>query len=142
MIRTLTALALMLAFTATAQAYDLHAKSQSTLTGAQDLATLVKSIGDQVGQNIPQSDQIQVWVISQARQREGGDEFLYNHRVELRKLLNGRNQPPYPTAGWYVIYTSETYGIGSEQRTRVELERVIRNFFEHLKGLDPKTEAP
>lgn len=142
MIRTLTALALLLAFAGTAQAYDLRAKSESTLTGAKDLTTLVKSIGEQVGASIPQSNQIRVHVFSEARPREGGEEILYNHRVELRKLLNSRNTPPYPTAGWYVIYTSETFGIGSEQKVRVELERTIREFFEHLKGIDPKTQAP
>ena len=144
MIRILSAAVLLLAWIGNAQAYEVRAKSESTLTTAPELADLVHKIGDQVGNRIPQSEEIRVHVISQSKPRADkpdSGEILYNHRVELRKLFNG-DEAPYPMGGWLVIHTSETYGIGTAEKARAELQNTIRKFFEDLKGIDPKTQAP
>lgn len=142
MIRILSALVLLLVWVGAAQAYELRAKSESALNTAQELADIVRRAGEQVGHNIPQSDQIRVHVISEARTREGSSEIIWNHRVELRKLFDSRRVGPYPMGGWLVIYTSESYGVGKEQDARVDLERTAVKFFEDLKQIDPKTQSP
>ncbi len=142
MIRTASALLFLMAFAGGAQAYELRAKSENSAVSVQELADLVHKIGDQVGHNVPDSDQIHVHVISEARNRSNSAEILYNHRIELRKLFDGRDHEPYPVAGWFVIYTSEEFGIGTPEKSRAELENAIRRFFTELKKVNPKTESP
>jgi hypothetical protein len=142
MIRIASAAVLLLGFAGSAQAYELRAKAESTLTTVQELSELVHKIGDEAAHNVPDSDQIRVHVISEARPRANTSEILYNHRIELRKLFDGRDTPPYPVGGWFVIYTSETYGIGTPEKAKAELESTIRKFFVELRKLNPKTDAP
>src|SRR5262245_51619866 len=103
MMRIVSAALVLLAWAGAAQAYDLRTKSESELIGAKELADLVTRIGNEVGTSIPQSDQIRVHAFTQTKPRadkpDNGD-ILYDHRVELRKLFNSREQGPYPMAGW------------------------------------------
>ncbi len=142
MIRIALAALVAAAFATSAQAYELRAKSDSSLTSVQDLSAMVHKIGDEVGQNIPDSDQIRVHAIIESKTRANSAEILWNYRIELRKLLDGRDTPPYPVAGWFVIYTSEDFGIGTPEQAKGKLENTIRKFFTELKKVNPKTEAP
>jgi hypothetical protein len=142
MIRTASALALLLTFAGAAQAYELRAKVDGGLTTVEAASEQVRRIGEQVGHNIPDSDQIRVHLIVESKNRANSSEILYNHRVELRKLFDGRDTPPYPVGGWFVIYTSEIYGIGTPDKARAELDAAIRQFFTEMKKVNPKTEAP
>jgi len=142
MIRIVSAAVVLLAFASGAQAYELRAKSENSAISVQDLSALVHKIGDETAHNIPDSDQIRVHVITEARPRANSSEILYNHRVELRKFFDGRDTPPYPVAGWFVIYTSETFGIGTPEKAKSELESTIRKFFVELRKIDPKKDAP
>jgi len=142
MIRTASALLLALAASGAAHAYELRAKVDGNLFTVQEASEQVRRIGEQVGHNIPDSDQIRVHLISESRPRSNSAEILFNHRVELRKLFDGRDVEPYPVAGWFVIYTSETYGIGTPEKAKAELDNTIREFFTKLKDVNPKTDAP
>ena len=142
MIRIASAALLALAFATSAQAYELRAKSDSSLISVEELSTMVHKIGDEVGHNVPDSDQIRVHAIVQSKTRANSSEILWNYRIELRKLLDGRDTPPYPVAGWFVIYTSEDFGIGTPDQAKSKLDNTIRKFFTELKKVNPKTEAP
>ena len=142
MIRIASAALVALAFATSANAYELRAKSDSSQISVQELSDMVHKIGEEVGHNIPDSDQIRVHAIVQSKKRANSDEFLWNYRVELRKLLDGRDTPPYPVAGWFVIYTSEDFGIGTAEQIKGKIEGTIRKFFTELKKVNPKTEAP
>lgn len=142
MIRIASTLLLALGFAGSAQAYELRAKSENSMVSVEELSEMVKRIGDASAHNIPDSDQVRVYAITEARPRANSQEILYNHRVELRKLFDGRDTPPYPVGGWFVIYTSEIYGIGPPEKMKSELEGAIKKFFTDLRGLDPKKDAP
>jgi len=142
MIRIASALVLLLGFAGVAQAYELRAKVDGGLTTVEEASEMVRHIGDQVGHNIPDSDQIRVHLIVSSKKRANSDETLYNVRIELRKLFDGRDTPPYPVGGWFVIFTKETYGIGRADDLKKDLDRTVRDFFTELKKVNPKTQAP
>lgn len=139
--RVLLPLLLLSGLALPAQAYEVRAKSESSLFTSQDLAERVRAIGDQVGHSIPNDERVRVYVISEARPRVNSSELLYNHRVELRKLFDGR-EAPYPFAGWLVVYTAEWYGVGKPEEVARELDNTIRRFFSELRGIDPQTQSP
>lgn len=141
MIRTLLPLLALGLLATSAQAYEIRSKSESSLYTSQELAERVRAIGDQVGHTIPTEDQVRVYVISESRPRVNSTEILYNHRVELRKLFDGR-EPPYPFAGWLVLHTAEWYGVGKPEEVTQELDNTIRRFFNELRGINPQTQAP
>ena len=142
MIRIASAALVALAFATSAQAYELRAKSDSSQIPVEELSAMVKRIGQEVGHNIPDSEKIRVHAIVQSKKRGKSDEILWNYRVELRKYLDGRDDPPYPVGGWFVIYTSEDFGIGTAEQIKGKIENTIRKFFTEVKKVNPSTEAP
>lgn len=141
MFRTLLPLLLLAGFATSAQAYEVRSKSESSLYTSQELAERVRAIGEQIGHGIPNDEQVRVYVISESRPRVNSAEILYNHRVELRKLFDGRD-PPYPFAGWLVLHTAEWYGVGKPEEVTRELDNTIRRFFNELRGINPQTQSP
>jgi hypothetical protein len=120
-----------------AQAFNIKASSENPMEPVDALRSATQQAASAVGASIPDDPNIKVTVFTRAQPSKiGQGQYIYLHRIELRRAFNGPT-PPYPFAGWLPIQTTEHYGVGDEKEVREELDAVLRKFFTEVKAIDP-----
>ena len=121
-----------------AQAFNIKATSENPMEPVDALRAATEQAAAAVGAAIPDNPNIKVTVFTRAQPSKiGQNQYIYLHRIELRRAFNGPT-PPYPFAGWLPIQTTEHYGVGDEKEVRDELDQVLHKFFTEVKAIDPK----
>ena len=119
-----------------AQAFTIKTESENPLLTADALTAATQQMATTVGNNIPDSPDVKVYVYSKVSASKQGDgRYIFLHRIELRRAFNAG--PPYPYAGWLPIESRERYGVGSADEVRAKLDEALRDFFTHMKQVDP-----
>jgi len=119
-----------------ASAFEIKARSESTLLDEPTMTAMVKSVAAKVGHTIPDDPNIKVSVYSRAVVSTTEGKMIYFHRVQLTKAFVGKE--PYPTAAWLPVKTNERYGIDSPNTLKGSFEETLRDFFTQMKTIDPK----
>jgi hypothetical protein len=128
---------LALAAAGAAQAFNIKATSENPMESADALRSATQQAAAAAGVAIPDNPNIKVTVFTRAvPSKIGQGQYIYLHRVELRRAFSGVT-PPYPFSGWLPIQTTERYGVGSDQEVRGELDHVLNEFFTKVKAIDP-----
>jgi len=121
-----------------AQAFNIKATSENPMESVDALRASTQQAAAAVGAAIPDDPNIKITVFTRAQPSKiGQNQYIYLHRIELRRAFNGPT-PPYPFAGWLPIQTTEHYGVGDEKEVRDELDKVLHTFFTEVKAIDPK----
>jgi hypothetical protein len=123
---------------ASAQAFDLKVKSDSSVVSEQDLRSAVNAVAVAVGNNIPNDPKVKVTVYTKAipSNSETG-RYTFLHRIELRRVFLAA--APYPYRGWLPEpdATVERYGVADPAEIKAKLDEVLQEFFTRLKPIDP-----
>lgn len=132
--KKLLALVLLLGFAAAAQAFEIKAKSDNPQFSEDALRGAVQQAATSIGSRIPDDPNIKVYIYSRRLQAKDG-QFLYLHRIQLRKAFAGK--APYAYRGWLPIESIERYGIDNPEGSRAALDELLREFFTKFKSVDP-----
>lgn len=117
-------------------AYHLQARSDNPVVTEEELRSMVQKIGDEVRHNIPESQDVYIYVTTRAKPRDNDPaKYLYFHRLELRRHFSSGE--PYPFNGWLPIHSEEYYGVDDVNGTKRSLESTIRRFFGEVKTISP-----
>ncbi|MBV8063562.1 MAG: hypothetical protein JOY51_08200 [Nevskia sp.] len=120
-----------------AQAFNIKATSENPMESVDALRAATLQAASAVGVAIPDNPNIKVTVFTRAQSSKiGQGQYIYLHRIELRRAFNGPT-PPYPFAGWLPIQTTEQYGVGDEKQVSADLDAVLKKFFTEVKAIDP-----
>lgn len=139
MIRTMLS-ALLTLFAANAFAYNVEVRSDSPLVNDAELRSMVKASGDAVRHNIPETQDVYVYVITRAKPRDNDPaKYIYFHRAELRRHFTSGE--PYPFNGWLPIKQEEFYGVDDASGVKSALENTLRRFFSEVKNLNVTTKT-
>lgn len=138
---TRTFLSLLLAFAAsTAFAYNVEVRSDSPLISDSELQSMVRASGDAVRHNIPDSQEVYVYVVTRAKPRDTDpSKYIYFHRAELRRHFTSGD--PYTFNGWLPIKQEEFYGVDDANGVKSSLESTLRRFFSEVKNLNVTTKV-
>jgi len=121
-----------------AQAFELKAKSDSTVISEEALRAAVNAAAASIGNNIPNDPKVKVTVYTKAipSNSEAG-RFTFLHRIELRRVFIAG--APYPYRGWLPEpdATVERYGVADPAEIKAKLDEVLHDFFTRLKPIDP-----
>lgn len=120
-----------------ASAFEIKARSDNAALDVATITSMVNAIGNEVGHTIPDDPNIKVSVYTRAVVSKIEGQMIYFHRVQLTKAFAG--PAPYPTAAWLPIKTSEHYGIDAPDTLKGSFEATLRDFFQQMKSVDPKT---
>ncbi len=140
MTRTILAGLCLLLTAPLTQAFELVIQADHEVIPAQDIRAMTLNIAQSVGHQIPDDPQIKVVVTAKARLRRQTQMHLYYHRVQLTKSFAG--DPPYPVRAWLPIKGVEHYGVANAGELRKELSDTLTQFFQELRAVDPRTQAP
>ncbi|GAC1626663.1 MAG: hypothetical protein NVS9B10_14820 [Nevskia sp.] len=120
---------------ASAQAFEIKTRSENPAISEDALRAAVNQIAAEVGQRIPETPDIKVYVYSRALPSKIEWQTIYFHRVQLTKAFTG--PAPYPTRAWLPIKSVERYGVDDAATARAKLDEALRDFFRALKSVDP-----
>ncbi len=131
-----TCLTLLLAFvSANALAYNLEVRSDNPVITEAELRDMVVAAGVGVRHNIPDTQQVYVYVVTRAKPRlTDPSKYLFFHRAELRRHFTSGD--PYTYNGWLPIKQEEFYGVDDANGVKASLERTLRRFFGEVKSLN------
>jgi len=131
--------ALLWAVLSPAQAFNLVTHSENPQIPDAELRSTVLQAG--AGSSIPDSPDIKVYVFSKVIPTPTNDgQYVYFHRIELRKALSGGK--PYPYRGWLPIESVEHYGLWTPEKSHAELQKAAQEFFAKVNGIDPNQPVP
>jgi hypothetical protein len=132
---TLCLLAATVTLSFSAQAFDIKTRSDNPAITDAALRAAVNEIAAEVGNSIPQSPDIKVYVYTRALPSKIEGQVIYLHRVQLTKAFSG--EAPYPTHAWLPIKSAERYGVDDPVAVRAKLDETLREFFTQMKSVDP-----
>lgn len=124
---------------ASVQAFQINVRSDNPAISENVLRAEVNRISGEVGNRIPETPDIKVYVYTRAMPSKIEGQTIYLHRVQLTKAITAG--PPYPTRAWLPIRSVERYGVDDAETVRAKLEETLRDFFKTLKNVDPETGA-
>ncbi len=120
---------------ANALAYNLEVRSDSPLVTESELRGMVKASGEAVRHNIPDTQDVYVYVITRAKPRENDPaKYIFFHRAELRRHFTSTD--PYTFNGWLPIKQEEFYGVDDANGVKASLDSTLRRFFSEVKNLN------
>ena len=122
-----------------AQAFEIKTRSENPAISEDALRAAVNQISAEVGQRIPETPDIKVYVYTRALPSKIEGQTIYFHRVQLTKAFTGA--APYPTRAWLPIKSVERYGVDDAATVRAKLDDALREFFRALKSVDPDAGA-
>lgn len=131
-----TCLTLILTFVSTSVlAYNLEVRSDSPLVTESELRGMVKTTGEAVRHNIPETQEVYVYVITRAKPRDNDPaKYIFFHRAELRRHFTSTD--PYTFNGWLPIKQEEFYGVDDANGVKASLDSTLRRFFSEVKNLN------